>query len=439
MSKLTDAKLRSLSEPGRHWDGAGLYLEATAAGGRYWRLKYRHEGKERRAALGVYPDVPLKLARERAEAARAVLTRGRDPVALWQAARELQAGADMAAIWRDAAELSDAGEDPAQAWAERKAQAERSKAATFEAVAREWLGHQSGRWCEHTSTIIRRSLEIDVFPKIGDRPMAEIRPREVLAAVRAIEARGAGETAGRVLQRVRAIYRFAVVHERIEANPMLDLKQAELLKPRAVRHRAAIDDKELPALLAALEAYRGEPTVKAALQLLMLTAVRPGELRGARWAEIDTAAALWRLPAERMKMKAPHLVPLSRQALEVLAAQRRLSGTDPAGLVFPSPWYPGRVLSENTLNSALARMGYKGEHSAHGFRALFSTVANEHGQDRDVIERTLAHVERDEVRAAYHRGAYLDERRKLLEWWGGYLDTRKAGGKVVKLQRRGRA
>ncbi|MBN8508539.1 MAG: tyrosine-type recombinase/integrase [Burkholderiales bacterium] len=436
--KLTDVKLRSLAEPGRYWDGRGLYLEVHPAGGRYWRMKYRHDGKERRAALGVYPEVPLKLARDRAEAARAILARGRDPVAVWQAARELQAAGDLAGAWRDAAELLDAGDDPAAAWRERKAQAERDAAATFEAVAREWLGHQSGRWGEHTATIIRRSLEADVFPKLGARPMAELRPREVMTAIKAIEGRGAGETAGRVLQRVKAVFRYAVVHERIASNPMLDLKPAEILKPRTVRHRAALDDKALPPFLAVLDAYGGEPSVTAALRLLMLTAVRPGELRGARWAEIDTAAAMWRVPAERMKMKAAHLVPLSRQALEVLAAQRRLSGTDPAGLVFPSPWYPGKALSENTMNSALARMGYKGEHSAHGFRALFSTVCNEHGHDRDVIERTLAHVERNEVRAAYHRAAYLDQRRKLLQWWADYLDTRKAGGKVLKL-RRGRA
>jgi len=279
-------------------------------------------------------------------------------------------------------------------------------------------------------------LEADVFPKIGARPMSQTRPREVMEIVKGIEARGAGETAGRVLQRVKSVFRYAVVHERIESNPMLDLKPAELLKPRQVRHRAALADKDLPAFLAMLDAYEGDPTTKAALRLLMLTAVRPGELRGARWAEIDTEAAEWRIPAERMKMKAPHVVPLSTAALAVLSGMQAISGG--GVLVFPSPFYPGKPLSENTLNSALARMGYKGEHTAHGFRALFSTVANECGHDGDVIERQLAHVERNAVRAAYHRATYLDDRARLMQWWADYLEGRK-GGRVVPIGRKAAA
>jgi integrase len=397
---LNDAKLRNLTTPGKHFDGGGLYLEVTPAGGRYWRLKYRHGGKEKRLAFGVYPEVSLKAARERRAEARALIEAGADPMAVKRAAA---------------------------------AQADKEQATTFEAVAREWLGHQSDKWAARTLGLVRTSLQADVFPSIGAQPMAKIRPRDVVAIVKAIEARGAGETAGRVLQRVRAVFRYAVVHERIESNPMLDLRAGELLKPRQVKHRAAIDDKKLPALLAALDAYEGDPTTLAALRLLMLTAVRPGELRGARWAEFDTDAATWRVPAARMKMKLEHLVPLSRQALGLIEAQRRISGG--GDLVFPSPFYPGNVLSENTLNSALARMGFKGEHTAHGFRALFSTVANECGHNPDAIERQLAHVERNEVRAAYHRATYLKDRAELLQWWADYLDGRK-GGKVVKIGRK---
>lgn len=397
---LNDAKLRNLTAPGKHFDGGGLYLEVTPAGGRYWRLKYRHGGKEKRLAFGVYPEVSLKVARERRAEARALIEAGADPMTVKRAAA---------------------------------AQVDKEQATTFEAVAREWLGHQSGKWATRTLDLIRTSLEADVFPAIGARPMAQTRPREVVAIVKAIEARGAGETAGRVLQRVRAVFRYAVVHERIESNPMLDLRAGELLKPRHVKHRAAIDDKKLPALLAALDAYQGDPTTLAALRLLMLTAVRPGELRGARWVEFDTDAATWRVPGERMKMKCEHLVPLSRQALELIEAQRRISGG--GELVFPSPFYPGKVLSENTLNSALARMGFKGEHTAHGFRALFSTVANECGHNPDAIERQLAHVERNEVRAAYHRATYMKDRAALVQWWADYLDGRK-GGKVVKIGRK---
>ncbi|MBL8328716.1 MAG: tyrosine-type recombinase/integrase [Rubrivivax sp.] len=433
--KLSDVKLRTLTDPGKHFDGGGLYLEVSAAaaagpGGRYWRLKYRFGGKEKRLALGVYPEVSLKLARERREAARAILSRGRDPLALWHELRGLRPDDDSAAAWREAAELIDAGTDPAAAWRERRDRATRDAAATFEAVAREWLGHQSARWSESTLKAIRTSLEAEVFHKLGPQPMVMIRPRDLMEIVKGIEARGVGETAGRVLQRVKAVYRYAVVHGRIETNPMLDLKPAELLKPRQVRHRAALKEAALPAFLAMLDAYQGQPSITAALRVLMLTAVRPGELRGATWGEIDTEAAVWRIPAERMKMKAPHVVPLSRQVVEILRAQRLVSGGD--ALVFPSPFYPGAPMSENTLNSALARMGYKGEHTAHGFRALFSTVANEHGHDADVIERQLAHAERNEVRAAYHRAEYLGQRRDLLQWWADYLDARK-GGKVVRI------
>lgn len=397
MGKLNDAKLRTLAAPGRHFDGGGLYLEVTPAGGRYWRMKYRHGGKEKRLAFGVYPEVSLKVARERRDAARKQLGAGEDPGELKRAA---------------------------------KAQAAHEAANTFEAVARDWLQHQAASWAPATRERIEAAFVADAFPVIGTRPMAQIKPREVAAAVKAIEARGAGDMAGRVLQRIRAVFRFAVVHERIESNPMLDLKPAELLKPRQVTHRAAMTDKQLPAFLAALAAYQGDPTTVHALRFLMLTAVRPGELRGARWSEIDTDAAEWRIPAERMKMRAPHVVPLSRQALEVLAAMRTISGG--RELVFPSPFYPAKSLSENTLNSALARLGYKGLATAHGMRALFSTTANECGHNPDVIERQLAHKERNEVRAAYHRAEYLKERGALLQWWGDYLDGRR-GGKVVKL------
>jgi integrase len=397
MDKLSDVKLRNLAEPGKHFDGGGLYLEVTPAGGRYWRLKYRFAGKEKRLAFGVYPEVSLKTARERRAEARAILERGADPAATKR---------------------------------EAKAQAERDAVNTFRAVAAAWLDHQSGKWAADTREAIRISLETHAFPKLADLPLASIRPRDVAGVVRAIEAGGAGETAGRVLQRIRAVFRYAVVHELIESNPMLDLRPSELLKPRQVRHRAAMTDKDLPKFLADFATFEGDPTTKAALRLLMLTALRPGELRGLRWAEVDTDEAEIRIPGARMKMNAPHVVPLSRQAVEVIETMRPISGG--RELVFPSPYYPGQMLSENTLNSALAAMGYKGKHSAHGFRALFSTVANECGYDPDVIERQLAHKERNEVRAAYHRAEYLPERAKLMQWLADRLDGR-MGGKVMKL------
>ena len=399
--KLSDAKLRTLTQPGKHFDGAGLYLELTAAGGRYWRLKYRHAGKEKRLALGVYPEVGLKDARERAADARRVLAAGADP------------GAERKAA---------------------KAQAAHDAANTLRAVAGEWMQHQAARWDAGTAEKIRRSLEIHVLPKLGARPLAGIRPGEVQTAVKAIEATGAGDTAGRVLQRIKSIYRWAVTHGRIDSNPMADLVPGEVLKPRDVSNRLALPERELPAFLAQLDSYDGDRTTSNALRLLVLTAARPGEVRGARWAEFDLAGALWIIPGDRMKMGTEHRVPLSRQALAVLAAQQPLSGH--RELVFPSPHYPGQAISENTFNSALARMGYKGIATAHGFRALFSTVANEAGWNGDVIERQLAHLERNKVRAAYHRSTYTAERARLMQWWADLIDQRRTGSNVVPLAQR---
>lgn len=392
MDKLSDAKLRSLAQPGRYWDGGGLYLEVTTTAGRYWRLKYRFAGKEKRLAFGVYPEVSLKTARERRAEARAALDRGEDPAAIKR---------------------------------ERKAQAVREAASTFRLMAAAWLKHMASKWTPGTADGIRVSLETHAYPKLGDLPLTSIRPRDVADVVKAIDAKGAGETAGRVLQRIRAVFRHAVAHELIESNPLLDLRPAELVRPRHVRHRAAMAEKDVPKFLADLEAYQGEPATKAALRLLLLSALRPGELRGLRWTEVDTDAGELRISAERMKMKAPHVVPLSRQALEVLEAVRQLTGH--RELVFPSPYATGQTLSENTLNSALVSMGYKGRHSAHGFRSLFSTVANEQGHNADAIERQLAHKERNAVRAAYHRAEYLAERAKLMQWWADYLDGRRGG------------
>jgi integrase len=398
--KLTDAQLRNLTEPGKHADGNGLYLELTKAGGRYWRMKYRFGGKEKRMAFGVYPAVGLKQARDLTNEARKVLADGGDPGELRKA---------------------------------DKAKTAHEVINTLEAVSRDWMTHQASRWDVDTAGRIRATLEANIFKTLGSRPLASIKPGEIMAAVKKIEARGASDQAGRVLQRVKAVYRWAVIHERIETNPMLDLMPSEILKPREVQHRAALDDKELPAFLAKLAAYEGDPHTKYALTLLILTATRPGETRGARWAEFDLDAALWVIPPERMKMRLEHRVPLSRQAVEVLRTMETLSGG--CELVFPSPVYRSKSLSENTFNSALARMGYKYTATAHGFRALFSTVANECNWNPDVIERQLAHKEQNEIRAAYHRSTYMKDRESLMQWWGDYLDGRKAGN-VVKMPKR---
>ncbi|HRN76520.1 integrase arm-type DNA-binding domain-containing protein [Ottowia sp.] len=399
--KLTDAMLRNRPQAGKHFDGAGLFVLVTPAGQRYWRLKYRHAGKEKLLALGVYPEVGIKAARQLASDARQLLTAGIDP------------GAERKA---------------------NKAQAVHDAVNTMRTVAGEWLDHQAARWTPRTRDSIRRSLELHIFPTLGARPLASITAKELTDTIRVIEAKGAGETAGRVLQRVKAIYRWATTHGRVQSNPMYDLRPSEELKPRDTKNRAALPERALPAFLAALDNYGGDPNTVNALRLLILVATRPGEVRGARWDEFDLAGALWVIPAERMKMRTEHRIPLSRQALAVLAAQQPLSGH--GELVFPSPFYPGKAISDNTLNSALARMGYKGVATAAGFRSLFSTMANEAEWDADVIERQLAHLERNKVRAAYHRATYNAERARLMQWWADLLDQRRTGSNVIPLAQR---
>lgn len=396
---LNDTEIRKkkpTAKRQRLFDGGGLYLEIPTSGGKLWRLKFRFDGKEKLLSLGIYPDISLKEARQRRDEARKLLAEGIDPGAQRKAVRQA----------RKAATLN-----------------------TFEALARAWLDHRADAWVERTQTIILASLENDVFPVIGARPITDIQPADIRTLVKGIEARGAAETAGRVFQRLRSIFRYAIAHDLIGIDPTYPLKPSEIFKPRKVEHRAALAERDVPAFLHRLTAYEGDPTTAAALALLMLTAVRPGELRGARWAEIDTKRALWRIPAERMKMKTEHTVPLSTQALSVLEGMRPLTGH--GALVFPSPFYPGKPLSDGTLNSALARMGYKGIATAHGFRTLFSTCANEAGWNRDHIEKQLAHEDRDDVRGAYNRAQWLDERAKMMQWWADRIDVLRKGADVI--------
>lgn len=397
---LTDTAIRKAKPAAdkllRMFDGGGLYLEIAPSGGKWWCLKYGYEGKEKRLSLGVYPDIALKEARQRRDDARRLLGEGTDPSAKRKAERKA----------RQVATLN-----------------------TFETLARAWLDHRADAWVERTRTMILASLENDVFPTLGTRPIADIQPADIRNLVQGIEARGAGETAGRVFQRLRSIFRFAIAHDVIGTDPTYPLKPAEIFKPRKVTHRAALAERDVPEFLRRLAAYEGDPATAAALSLLMLTAVRPGELRGAEWGEIDAERALWRLPAARMKMKTEHVVPLSRQALEVLDAVRPLSGR--GTLVFPSPFYPGKPLSDGTLNSALARMGYKGIATAHGFRTLFSTCAHEAGWNRDHIEKQLAHEDRDDVRGAYNRAQWLEERTRMMQWWADRIDTLRNGADVI--------
>ncbi|WP_038207942.1 tyrosine-type recombinase/integrase [Xenophilus azovorans] len=382
--KLSDVKVKNLKAVGKHADGKGLYLLVAATGAKYWRLKYRYGGKEKLLALGTYPEVTLAQARDKRTDARRALAEGVDPGELKKQAKALIAF---------------------------------NAENTFKSVSIEWMDHQRSRWSEDTAAAIKASLETHAYPTLGSRPIANLAARDVMAVVKGVESTGARDMAGRVLQRIKAVFRFAVTHDKIKHNPMLDLVQSEILKPYKVKHRAAIALEELPDFLRKLGSYGGDPHTKNAMWFLILTATRSGEARGARWAEID--AKIWRIPAARMKMDRDHVIPLSRQALEVLDAMKPLTGD--RELIFPSPYYPSKSLSENTFNSMLARMGF-GEATVHGFRSLFSTIANEAGHNADAIERALAHAERNEVRAAYDRGIRLQERQKLMQWWADYLD-----------------
>lgn len=405
--KLSDTTIRnakSTAKPVRMFDGGGLYLEVAPSGGKLWRLKYRIADKEKRLAIGTYPDVGLKLARQRRDEARELIAQGIDPSAAKQAEK-----------------------------------ASRAAAEAFETVAREWFETQRGEWVDsHADKIIRR-MERDVFPWIGKRPIAEIAAPEILAALRRIESRGAIETAHRALTNVGQVFKYAIATGRATMNPARDLSPA--LRPTTEKHHASITDPtKIGGLLRAIDDYTGTPVVRAALQLAPLVFVRPGELRQAEWAEFDLDAGEWRIPAARMKARELHIVPLAPQAVTILREIQALTGD--GRFVFPSARGPRRPMSNVAVLAALRRMGFASdEMTGHGFRSMASTLLNEQGWHRDAIERQLAHGERNKVRAAYNYAQHLPERRKMMTAWADYLDGLKAGkgAKIVPIKRKAKA
>ncbi len=375
-------------------------MELAPNGGKWWRLKYRHAGKEKRLSLGVYPHVALKQARERRDAAKKLLANGVDP--------SEQRKAHRAAVTERAAN-------------------------SFEAVGREWFTSFSKKWVKGHSDKILRRLEHNVYPYVGGRPIAEITSKEMLVVLRKVESRGAIETAHRTKQNCSQVFRYAVATGRADRDPTVELRGA--LTPTSERHHASIiEPKAIGALLRAIDGYDGSPVTRAALQLAPLTIVRPGELRRAEWTEFNLDKAEWRIPAERMKMREQHIVPLSKQAIAVLQELHPLTGR--GAYVFPGARTNGRPMSENTVNAALRRLGYsKDEMTGHGFRSMASTHLNEQGWHRDAIERQLAHAERDDVRAAYNFAEHLPERRKMRQAWADYLDGLRAGASVTSIKK----
>lgn len=400
---LTDKKAsaaKPAEKPYKLFDGEGLYLLVQPDGGKYWRLKYRFAGKEKLLALGVYPTVPLKQARERRAKARLTLSAGRDPSAERQTEKRNQ---KIAAV------------------------------NTLQAVAEEWHAKNVHAWSEDYASWVLRALKADVFPWLGARPVGELEPPDLLQALRRIESRGAIVTAHRVRNNLEQIYAYAIACGQAKRNPAADLRRALKAQPEKKHHASVKDPKAIGALLRALNGYEGSFITKCALRLAPLVFVRPGELRKAEWAEFDLDNAEWRIPAERMKMRAPHIVPLSSQAVAVLRELQPLTGA--GKYLFPSVRSRREPMSENTINAALRRLNYgTGEMTAHGFRSMASTLLNEAGWNKDAIERQLAHGEKDKVRAAYNAAEHLPLRRKMMQAWADYLEGLAAGGSVTPIR-----
>lgn len=400
---LTDLKIRHLkpvTKAKKLADERGLYLLLKPSGGRLWRFKFRFNGKEKLLSLGVYPDLSLAEAREARDQARRTLAQGLDPSALKQAERR-----------------------------ERT----QSAASDFQSVALEWLENVRPKWAAVTYSDTLKRFQVYVFPPIGHRPISEVTAQELLVSLRKIEAKGVFQTARKVAASCGQVFRYGIATGRCERNPAADLRGALKASPK-VKHMAALSVRELPEFLRRIDNYDGELQTKLALKLLALTFVRTNELRSATWAEMDLERGEWTIPADRMKAKEPHHVPLPRQGVAILQQLLEMSGKWP--WVFPGR-APSKPMSKNTILFGLYRMGYHTRMTGHGFRAIASTALNEMGYRPDVIERQLAHSEKNAVRAAYHRSQYLEERKTMMQAWADFLDDQRQVGATVFTSTRG--
>lgn len=387
---LSDTQIRSAKPRDKAFklsDGEGLYLLITPKGKKYWRFKYRFQGKEKLLALGVYPDVTLADARNMRSKARN------------QVANEI---------------------DPSIHRQEEKRSQQQASENSLEAITREWCAKFLPKWTTKHADRVRRQFNCDVIPWLGKRPIAEITTQELHNTLKRIEQRGAIETAHRTLQSCAQVFRYAIATGRAKYNPADNLRGA-LPSVKKKHHASLTDTKAIGALMRAINDYHGHFVTKCAMQLAPLLFVRPGELRHAEWSEFNFETAEWRIPAEKMKMRAIHIVPLSTQTISILQELHPLTGN--GKYLFPSIRTPARPMSENTVNAGLRRLGYTNEEmTGHGFRSIASTLLNEHGWNRDAIERQLAHGERNSVRAAYNFAEYLPERKKMMQWWADFLD-----------------
>jgi integrase len=396
---LTDTEVRK-SKPGdkpyRLSDANSLFLWITPAGGKLWRWAYEFEGREKLMSLGKYPIVTLAEARDRRDQARKLLANGSDPMAKRKEEKTVV-----------------------------RAQTEGS----FQNIASLWLEHwQDGKSPRHVE-YTRRRMEMDILPVLGTRPIAEIEAPELVAMTKAIEERGARDIAKRALETAGQVFRYAIAHGYARRNPATEIRPRDILKSARKTNYARVDAKELPTLLRAIEVYQGTHVTRLAVKLMALTFVRTGELIGARWSELNLEAARWDIPAERMKMRMAHTVPLSRQTMEVLDTLKTLSGQ--SEFLFPGDRNPEKPMSNMTILGALKRMGFEGRMTGHGFRGLASTILHEQGYNHDHIELQLAHAPRNAVSAAYNHALYLEPRTKMMQQWADFLEQTQRGGKVL--------
>ncbi len=377
-------------------DERGLHLVVFPTGSKLWQMRYRFDAKDKTASLGKYPEVGLAEARDKRDLLRKQLANEIDPVEAKRVNKQV-----------------------------KKFAQENS----FEAVARAWFASwAAARSPRHADYVLRR-LEADVFPVIGKRPVSEIKAPELVAMMKTIEKRGALDIAKRAFQTTGQVFRYAIAHALAERNPTADVKPSDVLASRRKENYARVDAKELPNLLRKIEGYQGTPVTRLAIKLLALTFVRTGELIGAKWEEFDLEAAEWRIPAERMKMRTPHIVPLSKQAIQILQVLHGVTGH--SKFLFPGERDHSKPISNNTILKALERMGYKGRMTGHGFRGLASTILHEKDFDHAHIELQLAHQERNQVSASYNHATYLSQRIKMMQWWANYLDQQLVGN-IVK-------
>jgi len=401
---LTDTEIRKAkphSKPYKLSDGAGLYIWITPSGGRKWRASYRHEGKQKTATFGGYPEASLALARERHRDARKLLAEGIDPMEQRKAVKSAQ----------DAASVN-----------------------SFASIAALWMEHwQEGKSARHVDSV-RRRMAADILPALGSRPIGAIEAPEVVAMTKAIEQRGAHDIAKRALETTGQVFRYAIAHGYAKRNPAVEIRPSDILKSVRKTNYARIDAKELPDLLKKIEVYHGTHVTRLSIKLLALTFVRTSELIEAKWSEFDFESSRWDIPAERMKMRTPHVVPLAKQTVECLEMLRPLSGG--SEWLFPGDRDRSKPMSNNTILKGLERMGYKGKMTGHGFRGLASTILHEQGYPHDHIELQLAHAPRNAVSAAYNHALYLEPRSKMMSDWADYLELTQRGVKLMPIRGR---